>query len=109
MHSTTARAALAGLTRTLAHSWRDDGIALFCLAPGTVHTAGVADELPAAALRRVVDSTPFGRDTSRYEVAEWVAALGTGIADAVSGSFVELDGGAGLVDAASRLLPEETP
>ncbi|MFG1924727.1 SDR family NAD(P)-dependent oxidoreductase [Cryptosporangium sp. NPDC048952] len=106
VHSTTARAALAGLTRTLARTWRDDGIALFCLAPGTVHTAGVAGELPAATLQRVVDSTPFGRDTSLHEVAEWVAALGTGIADAVSGSFIEIDGGAGLVDAASRMLDD---
>ena len=33
----------------------------------------------------------FSRDTGLEEVAEWVAALGSGIADAVSGSFVEID------------------
>jgi citronellol/citronellal dehydrogenase len=98
-HSAAARAGIAALTRALAAEWRD--VRLFCLAPGTVLTAGVGDELPAEMLARIVETTPLGRDTSLAEVAEWVAALGSGIADAVSGALIELDGGSGLVSAAS--------
>ncbi|MGB3440702.1 MAG: SDR family oxidoreductase [Actinophytocola sp.] len=100
-HSAAARAGVAALTRSLAREWRDDGIHLFCLAPGTVLTAGVGDELPPEVLDRVVATTPLGRDTMLAEVAEWVAALGSGVADAVSGALIELDGGSGLVSAAS--------
>lgn len=98
-HSAAARAGIAALTRSLARQWPD--IRLFCLAPGTVLTAGVGDELPADVLARIVATTPLGRDTSLAEVAEWVAALGSGVADAVSGALIELDGGSGLVSAAS--------
>jgi citronellol/citronellal dehydrogenase len=100
-HSAAARAGIAALTRSLARAWRDDGIRLFCLAPGTVLTDGVGHELPAEQLAKIVAQTPLGRDTSTAEVAEWVAALGSGVADAVSGALVELDGGSGLVAAAS--------
>ncbi|GAB1510538.1 SDR family NAD(P)-dependent oxidoreductase [Actinophytocola sp. KF-1] len=98
-HSAAARAGVAALTRSLARQWRD--VRLFCLAPGTVLTAGVGDELPPDVLARIVATTPLGRDTALAEVAEWVAALGSGVADAVSGALIELDGGSGLVSAAS--------
>ena len=98
-HSAAARAGVAALTRALAREWPD--VRLFCLAPGTVLTGGVGEELPPDVLAGIVASTPLGRDTSLAEVAEWVAALGSGIADAVSGALIELDGGSGLVSAAS--------
>lgn len=101
IHSAAARAGMAALTASLARQWRDDGIRLFCLAPGTVLTSGVGEELPAEVLARIVETTPLGRDTTLAEVAEWVAALGSGMADAVSGTLFELDGGSGLVSAAS--------
>jgi citronellol/citronellal dehydrogenase len=100
-HSAAARAGVAALTVSLAEDWLADGIRLFCLAPGTVLTAGVGDELPADVLAHVVETTPLGRDTTLPEVAEWVAALGSGVADAVSGALIEVDGGSGLVAAAS--------
>jgi citronellol/citronellal dehydrogenase len=103
-HSTTARAAIAGLTQTAAREWHGEGIRLFCLAPGTVRTAGVADEVAGDVLDNAVARTLLGRDTSLAEVAEWVAALGSGALDAFSGTLFEIDGGSGLVDAASSLL-----
>jgi citronellol/citronellal dehydrogenase len=100
-HSAAARAGVASLTKALAREWAPDGIRLFCLAPGTVLTAGVGDELPPDVLAHIVEITPLGRDTTLAEVAEWVAAMGSGVGDAVSGSLIELDGGSGLVSAAS--------
>ena len=103
-HSAVARSAIAGLTSRLADEWRGDGIRLYCLAPGTVLTEGMRDELTASALAAVLERTPLGRDTSVEEVAEWVAALAAGIAPAASGSLIEIDGGAGLRGAAGALV-----
>lgn len=103
-HSTTARAAVAGLTAELNRAWADDGIRLFTLAPGTVLTAGVGDEVAGSALTAAVEASLLGRDTDVTEVAEWVAALGNGVFDPVSGTMIELDGGAGLTDAPGALL-----
>jgi citronellol/citronellal dehydrogenase len=103
-HSAVARSAIVGLTARLAEEWRDDGIRLYCLAPGTVLTDGVRDELTASALAGVLARTPLGRDTSTDEVAEWVAALAAGIAPAASGTLIELDGGSGLRGAAGALV-----
>lgn len=100
-HSAAARAGVAALTAALAENWRRDGIRLFCLAPGTVLTDGVGGELPADVLAHIVATTPLGRDTTLPEVAEWVAALSCGVGDAVSGALIEVDGGSGLVSAAS--------
>jgi citronellol/citronellal dehydrogenase len=103
-HSSTARAAIAALTAAAAREWHGEGIRLFCLAPGTVRTAGVADEVAGDVLDRAVARSLLGRDTSLAEVAEWVAALGSGVLDVFSGTLFEIDGGSGLVDAASCLL-----
>lgn len=103
-HSATARAGIAALTATAAQEWRSEGIRLFCLAPGTVRTAGVADEVAGDVLDRALARTLLSRDTSLEEVAEWVAALGSGALDVFSGTLFEIDGGSGLVDAASGLL-----
>lgn len=109
VHSATARAAIVGLTGTLAEAWRDDGIAVHCLAPGTVLTGGVRDELVPDALARVIAATPLGRDTTLPEVAEWVAALACGVAGGRGGALLELDGGAGLRSAAGLLAADAAP
>ena len=108
-HSATARAGIAALTATAAHDWQGEGIRLFGLAPGTVRTAGVAGEVAGDVLDRALARSLLPRDTSLAEVAEWVAALGSGVLDVFSGTLFEIDGGSGLVDAASGLLqqPEE--
>ena len=107
-HSAAARAGIAALTRSLARQWRNDGIRLFCLAPGTVLTDGMREELPDDVRTRLLARIPLGRDTSTAEVAEWVAALGSGVADPVSGALIEVDGGCGLV-ASAPLEESEVP
>jgi citronellol/citronellal dehydrogenase len=93
-----------GLTARLAQEWKAAGVRLFCLVPGTVLTAGVGEELAGSVLGAAIEASLLRRDTSVAEVAEWVAALGSGLFDAVSGTVIEIDGGATLTDAPSVLL-----
>jgi citronellol/citronellal dehydrogenase len=95
-HSAAARAAIVALTQQLAHEWAPDHIALHCLAPGTVLTDGVREELAPATLERTLADTPLRRDTTVAEVAEWVAALAADVARLGPGVVLELDGGAGI-------------
>jgi citronellol/citronellal dehydrogenase len=108
VHSSTARAAVIGLTGRLARQWRPAGVKLFCLVPGTVLTAGVGEELAGSVLGAAIEAGLLRRDTSVAEVAEWIAALGSGLFDAASGSVVEIDGGASLTDATSVLLGQRS-
>ncbi|MFT3866493.1 MAG: SDR family oxidoreductase [Solirubrobacterales bacterium] len=95
-HSASARAAFLALTRGLAREWREDGIRLYGLAPGTVFTDGVRGEMSAEALAETLRNTPLRADTGVEEIAEWVAALGAGVGPLPSGTIVQLDGGAGI-------------
>lgn len=102
-HSAAARAGVWGMTRVLAAAWRDQGIRVNCLAPGTVLTDGVRAELPPAVLAEVVRRTPLGRDTRPEEVAELVAFLATDAGALITGQMLALDGGSSLVGAAGAL------
>jgi citronellol/citronellal dehydrogenase len=95
-HSATARAAFLALTRRLAREWREDGICLYGIAPGTVLTDGVRGEMSPEALQETLRSTPLRVDTSTWEIAEWVAALAAGVGPLPSGTVLQLDGGAGI-------------
>jgi citronellol/citronellal dehydrogenase len=95
-HSATARAAILALTARLAREWREDGIRLYGLAPGTVLTDGVRGEMPPKALAETLKRTPLRTDTAVEEIAEWVAALAAGVGPLPSGTVLQLDGGAGL-------------
>jgi citronellol/citronellal dehydrogenase len=96
VHSATARAAWLALTERLAGEWREDGISLFGLAPGTVLTDGVRGEMSPDALADSLRGTPLRCDTKVEEIAEWVAALAAGTAPFPSGTILQLDGGAGI-------------
>jgi citronellol/citronellal dehydrogenase len=95
-HSATARAAFLALTRRLAREWRDDGIRLYGVAPGTVFTDGVRGEMSPEALQESLRNTPLRADTAIDEIAEWVAALAAGVGPLPSGTVLQLDGGAGI-------------
>jgi citronellol/citronellal dehydrogenase len=95
-HSAAARAAILALTAELAREWREDGIRLYGLAPGTVLTDGVRGEMPPEALAETLKNTPLRADTAVEEIAEWVAGLAAGVGPLPSGTVLQLDGGAGI-------------
>jgi 3-oxoacyl-[acyl-carrier protein] reductase len=86
-----AKAALVGLTHTLALELARDGITANAVAPGWIATAA---STPAE--RRAARATPPGRAGTPEEVAAVIAFLASPAASYVNGAAVVVDGGNAL-------------
>ncbi|AND78861.1 3-oxoacyl-ACP reductase [Streptococcus pantholopis] len=91
---TSAKHALAGLTRQLALDYAKDNIQVFGIAPGAVKTAMTADDFKAGGSADwVAAETPIGRWTVPSEIAELTLFLASGKAQSMQGEIVKADGG----------------
>ncbi len=90
---TTSKAAVIGLTRSIAYSYGHRGIRANSILPGLTDTAMVASLLDDADFRRaMIDSTPLRRIGTPEEVA-WVAVfLASDESSFVSGAEIVVDG-----------------
>jgi len=92
---TTAKAAVVGLTRTLAVEWAPDGIRVNAVGPGYVRTAltstlivaGQLDDAPIKA------RTPLQRFADPSEIAEAINFLCSPAASYITGHLLMVDGG----------------
>jgi len=87
-----SKAALLGVTRTLAREYASRGITVNAIAPGFIETDMTAD-LPDAARQAIVDQTPLGRIGSPQEVAAAVVFLASDEASYITGQVVRVNGG----------------
>lgn len=92
---TAAKAAICGLTRTLAVEWGGHGVRVNAIAPGYVRTA-LTDALIAEG--RLNDAgisarTPLGRFARPEEIATAAHFLATGASSFVNGHTLVVDGG----------------
>jgi len=86
------KAALEGLTRSLAREAGPFGVTVNCVAPGLVETP-MTESMPAAARKGWLDRIPLGRPCRPGEVARSVGFLLSREAAYVNGQTLTIDGG----------------
>ena len=96
------KAAVIGMTRSVATDYIRDGIRCNCLCPGTVLTPSLEERIEAnaaqagsvqAARQAFVDRQPMGRLGSPEEIAELAVYLASDAAQFITGQAVVIDGG----------------
>lgn len=89
----TSKAAVNGLTKSLARELGKDGIRVNAVAPGVTRTDMVA-ALPEDMVKRVVAPIPLGRMGEPAEVANVFLFLASDLASYVNGAIISVDGAA---------------
>ncbi|MDR4533949.1 SDR family oxidoreductase [Glutamicibacter sp. PS] len=95
---TAAKAAIGGLTRTLAVEWGASGVRVNAIAPGYVRTA-LTDALIAEgklADDKIRARTSLGRFADPAEIASAAYFLATSASSFVNGQVLAVDGGLGI-------------
>ncbi len=96
------KAAVIGMTRSVATDYVTKGIRCNCLCPGTVHTPSLDERIEAnaaqagsveAARAAFIDRQPMGRLGTPEEIAELAVYLASDAAQFVTGQAVVIDGG----------------
>ncbi|MBQ9392861.1 MAG: 3-oxoacyl-ACP reductase FabG [Oscillospiraceae bacterium] len=86
------KAALIGLTRSLASELAPTHIRVNCVAPGVIRT-DMLDALPPEVLPQLAQETPMGRLGTPEDVARAVLFLSGAEADFITGQVLTVDGG----------------
>jgi 3-oxoacyl-[acyl-carrier protein] reductase len=89
----TAKAALHGMTRTLARELGPSGILVNVVMPGGTLTESVMEQVPAPLLGRQARSLPIRRLPNPDEVASVIAFLASPVNGVVTGEIVRASGG----------------
>ena len=93
-----SKAAVIGLTKSVAADYVADGIRCNALCPGTVDTPSLQDRIdayddPVEARKMFIARQPMGRLATAEEVVEMVVYLASDAADFVTGQTMIVDGG----------------
>ncbi|AKF06738.1 3-oxoacyl-[acyl-carrier-protein] reductase [Sandaracinus amylolyticus] len=87
-----SKAALLGLTKTLAREYASRGVTVNAVAPGFIET-DMTSSLPEQAKQAIVAQTPLGRQGTAEEVAAAVVFLASDEASYVTGQTIRVNGG----------------
>ena len=93
-----SKAAVIGLTKSIAADYVADGIRCNALCPGTVDTPSLQDRIdayddPVEARKMFIARQPMGRLATAEELVEMVVYLASDPADFVTGQVMIVDGG----------------
>jgi 2-keto-3-deoxy-L-fuconate dehydrogenase len=97
----TTKAAVVGLTKSVAMDFIGEGIRCNCISPGTVESPSLQDRMKAqgdyeAARAAFIARQPMGRIGSAEEIAEIAVLLASNEAGFMTGSNIVIDGGMSL-------------
>jgi 3-oxoacyl-[acyl-carrier protein] reductase len=88
-----AKAAVIGLTKTLAREYASRGVTVNAVSPGYIDTDMTASELPADRRAQLLEQIPLGRVGKPEDVAAAVAYLASPAAAYVTGQVLRVNGG----------------
>lgn len=91
-HYSAAKAAVIGLTKSLAKELGPSGINVNCVCPGVIKTH-MLDEYTQAELDDLKDRTPLCRLGTPEDVAKCIYFLASSDADFITGQVINVDGG----------------
>ena len=95
-HVVTAKAALGGLTRALAHELAEFGITVNCVSPGMMDTVRKSSSASARPAHHAVDKTLLGRRGHPDEIGSAVVWLAGPGGRFITGQTLHINGGAYL-------------
>jgi 3-oxoacyl-[acyl-carrier protein] reductase len=91
-HYAASKAALVGMTRTIARGYAAEGILCFGVAPGFTVSEMTAEYLQGRGGAKIVADIPLGRVASTDEVAEVIRWLATDAPASATGNIVDVNG-----------------
>ena len=92
-HYSAAKAAILGMTRSLAAEWAQYGIRVNAVAPGAVDTEGRLMNMEGDPAAGVAETVPMGRLAQPEEIAAGAVFLASDLAGFVNGHTLVVDGG----------------
>lgn len=91
-HYAASKAAMIGMTKTIARGYATDGILAFAVAPGFTVSEMTEEYLAGRGGAAIIADIPLGRVTSTAEVADAIRWLATDAPAASTGSVIDLNG-----------------
>ena len=88
----TSKAAVIGLTKTVARETASKGVRVNAVAPGVIEV-GMSAQIPEKLMDRLIPSIPLGRAGKGEEIAATVAFLAGEGAGYITGQVIEVNGG----------------
>jgi len=91
-HYAASKAALVGMTKTIARGYASDGILCFAVAPGFTVSEMTDDYLAGRGGAKIVADIPLGRVATTDEVAEAIRWLAIDAPASATGSVIDVNG-----------------
>jgi 3-oxoacyl-[acyl-carrier protein] reductase len=91
-HYAASKAAMVGMTRTIARGYASDGILCFAVAPGFTVSEMTEDYLQGRGGAQLVADIPLGRVATTDEVAEVIRWLAVDAPASATGSIIDVNG-----------------
>jgi NAD(P)-dependent dehydrogenase (short-subunit alcohol dehydrogenase family) len=91
-HYAASKAAIVGITRTIARGYASEGILCFGVAPGFTVSDATEEYLKGRGGAQIVADIPLGRVASTDEVAEVIRWLATDAPASATGSIIDVNG-----------------